>query len=171
MRKIIVLLILISIMVAGCAGVKSSLDGKSTQSIDEDIEKIEKALEKGTQEEAVETSTNTKTGTAVGGEESTSDEETTSVEEQSNEGYYKVLEVNETQLVKLNVNVDDESEVNVTYSKPLDEKGEWQTNYGDAGKYEIEVTINDGEFEVEKKVLLVVKKVNRPPKVVDITLE
>ena len=181
MRKVIALLVLISILFAGCVGAKSTFDGKSTQNIDEDIEKIEKALEKETVQSADEgasvvaegSSTKESVEEAVGREESTSTggESPNTESAESKDEYFKVLEVNETQLVKLNVNIDDESEVKVTYSKPLDSNGEWQTNYGDAGKYEVVVSINDGEYEVNKKVLLVVNKVNRPPRVLDITLD
>lgn len=82
-------------------------------------------------------------------------------------GSSHVLRVQETELVKLNVEgIDpDDDEVIYRYSPPLNEGGEWQTTYGDAGEYNLKVTASDGEKETTKYVNLVVEKKNRPPQV------
>jgi hypothetical protein len=77
------------------------------------------------------------------------------------------LEVSEGELVKLKVSsVDaDKDKVKYHFSKPLNNKGEWQTGFSDAGTYTINVTADDGTEEVTQQVLLVVKNVNQAPKI------
>ncbi len=77
----------------------------------------------------------------------------------------QVVTVKENELVKLNVQVSDPDKDTVTYtfSKPLDEKGQWKTNYGDAGEYPVTITASDGKLTTEKKLKLVVERVNVPP--------
>ena len=58
--------------------------------------------------------------------------------------------------------------IKFTYTEPLDEKGYWKTNYGDAGEYLITVTATDGELTTAKQVLLAVERVNMPPVIEDI---
>jgi hypothetical protein len=57
----------------------------------------------------------------------------------------------------------DEDPIQFTYTSPLDEYGEWKTDYGDAGEYYITVTASDGELETSREVLLVVNRVNMAP--------
>ncbi|MBU0460769.1 MAG: hypothetical protein KJ597_02800, partial [Nanoarchaeota archaeon] len=73
--------------------------------------------------------------------------------------------VNENQWVKLKVKVTDPDNdvVNYTFSPPLNEKGEWKTNYGDAGEYLVTLKATDGVHTVEKKVKVVVNRVNVAP--------
>ncbi|MDO8657031.1 MAG: hypothetical protein Q7K45_07380 [Nanoarchaeota archaeon] len=75
------------------------------------------------------------------------------------------ISVNENELVRLNVKVSDPDKdtVTYTYSKPLNEKGEWQTHYGDAGEYIVTITASDGRLTTEKKVKLAVERVNVAP--------
>lgn len=75
------------------------------------------------------------------------------------------ISVNENELVRLNVKVSDPDKdtVTYTYSKPLNEKGEWQTHYGDAGEYIVTITASDGRLMTEKKVKLAVERVNVAP--------
>ena len=103
-------------------------------------------------------------------------EETTEMEESTTEEEMFTKTVKENELVKLNVNIrdPDEDPVNFSFSKPLDEKGEWQTNYGDAGEYIVTITATDGILETERKVKLVVERVNVPPLITalnDITVD
>lgn len=49
------------------------------------------------------------------------------------------------------------------YSRPLDEKGRWQTTIGDAGTYLVTITASDGKTEVEKKIILLILSANRAP--------
>jgi len=50
-----------------------------------------------------------------------------------------------------------------TYTSPLNEKGEWQTNYGDAGEYTVTVTVSDGELSSSEDVKIIVNKKEAPP--------
>ncbi|MBI4151587.1 hypothetical protein HY496_01340 [Candidatus Woesearchaeota archaeon] len=57
----------------------------------------------------------------------------------------------------------DNDTINYTFSKPLDDRGEWKTNYGDAGEYVSTLTVSDGQLTTAKKVKIVVERVNVPP--------
>lgn len=73
--------------------------------------------------------------------------------------------VKENEQVSLNVKVNDLDRDNttVTFTSPLDRSGKWQTKYGDAGEYEVKVTVSDGKEKTVKNVLVVVQRVNVPP--------
>ncbi|HIH05556.1 TPA: hypothetical protein HA281_05780 [Candidatus Woesearchaeota archaeon] len=49
------------------------------------------------------------------------------------------------------------------FTSPLDENGEWQTAYGDAGQYTVTVTASDGQLTTTKEVLVIVNKKEEPP--------
>lgn len=53
--------------------------------------------------------------------------------------------------------------ITYSYSRPLDEKGEWQTTIGDEGTYLVTISASDGKTEVEKKVIILVLSANRAP--------
>jgi hypothetical protein len=55
-----------------------------------------------------------------------------------------------------------------TFSRPLNEKGEWQTTIGDVGTYQVTITASDGKSEVEKRVILLVLSANRAPTIEDL---
>ncbi len=76
-----------------------------------------------------------------------------------------LLLVKENELVRLQATVVDPDQDQVTYSfgKPLNDKGEWKTNYGDAGEYLVTLTATDGKLSSQKKVKIVVERVNVPP--------
>jgi len=76
-----------------------------------------------------------------------------------------VVNVKENQLVRLKVSAVDPNQDNLTYtySKPFNDKGTWKTNYGDAGDYVVTVSAFDGKLSTEKKMKVVVEKVNVPP--------
>ncbi|MBI2666998.1 hypothetical protein HYX13_05285 [Candidatus Woesearchaeota archaeon] len=76
-----------------------------------------------------------------------------------------VITIKENELVKLRATVTDPDNDQVTYSfsKPLDGNGQWKTSYGDAGEYSISLTATDGKLTSEKKVKLVVERVNVAP--------
>lgn len=57
----------------------------------------------------------------------------------------------------------DNDKVTVTFSAPLNSRGEWQTSYGDAGEYAVIITAEDGVTTSSKTVKIVVEKVNVPP--------
>lgn len=77
----------------------------------------------------------------------------------------EAIAVKENELVRLKVQVTDPDRdiVTYTYSKPLNKDGEWKTNYGDAGEYIVTITASDGIQATEKKVKLVVERVNVAP--------
>nr|MBT4247197.1 hypothetical protein [Candidatus Woesearchaeota archaeon] len=77
----------------------------------------------------------------------------------------RVFRVQETDFVKVNVNAVDPDQDRVTYafSSPLDEKGEWQTDFGDAGEYFINITASDGNSTSVEQVKILVAKKNRAP--------
>ncbi len=62
------------------------------------------------------------------------------------------------------IGVDPDGDI-ITYkfSKPLDENGEWQTEVGDTGTYQVTITASDGKIETEKKVILLILSANRAP--------
>ncbi|MBI2101836.1 hypothetical protein HYT53_04470 [Candidatus Woesearchaeota archaeon] len=77
-----------------------------------------------------------------------------------------VVVVQETDLVSLQPEAEDpDKAANLvfTYTSPLDEKGEWQTTYGDAGEYTITVTVSDGESATAREVLVIVNKKEEAP--------
>jgi PKD repeat protein len=71
----------------------------------------------------------------------------------------------ETEKIALNVSTfdPDADALVVTYSPPLDTKGEWQTTYGDAGVYKINITVSDGQLSTSEEILLVVSRKEEPP--------
>lgn len=91
-------------------------------------------------------------------------EESEEVQEES-EDEIQVITVDENKLIKLLVKVDDPDQDKVTYSfsRPLSKEGEWQTNYGDAGEYMVTLTATDGVLTTEKKLRVVVNRVNVAP--------
>ena len=77
----------------------------------------------------------------------------------------KVFEVLETEKLSLNLNVDDPDadKLVYTFTNPLDEKGEWQTAYGDAGEYKATITVSDGVNEVSEDVAIIVHRKEESP--------
>jgi hypothetical protein len=75
------------------------------------------------------------------------------------------LALNEGDLValKLKATDPDGDPLAYTFTKPLDNKGRWQTKVGDAGSYDVEVTVSDGVNTVSQTLKLVVKKLNNAP--------
>jgi hypothetical protein len=57
----------------------------------------------------------------------------------------------------------DGDDVEVSFSEPLDDDGEWKTKIGDAGKYMVKVTASDGELEAEDTFYITVASVNAAP--------
>ena len=82
----------------------------------------------------------------------------------------------EGDLVKLSPKATDEDgdTVTFTYSEPLNEDGEWQTQSGDAGEYLVSVTATDGKASVTKEINIVVTGGNAAPiisNLVDLTVK
>ena len=53
--------------------------------------------------------------------------------------------------------------VTFTFSKPLDEKGVWQTKIGDAGTYTADIVASDGATNEKRTVALEIKQTNTKP--------
>ncbi|MBI2661377.1 hypothetical protein HYX09_03875, partial [Candidatus Woesearchaeota archaeon] len=60
----------------------------------------------------------------------------------------------------------DNDAIEIEYSPPLDANGEWQTDYGDAGQYNITLTVSDGENRVAEELLLVISRKEEPPVII-----
>jgi len=77
-----------------------------------------------------------------------------------------VITVQETDKVVLAPKAEDpDKNTNLvfTYTSPLNDKGEWQTTYGDAGQYTVTVTVSDGESTTSRDALIIVNKKEEPP--------
>ncbi len=86
------------------------------------------------------------------------------------------ITVMETNFVSVSPKVSDPDgdDVVVSFSKPLDENGEWQTEDGDAGTYEVTVTASDGQAVSKQKFTITVTQINTAPvlkPIDDITVE
>lgn len=79
--------------------------------------------------------------------------------------YFAKITVSEGELIKLDLDAADPDGDKLTYKfgTPLNEKGEWQTKIGDAGEYPVTITVSDGTLETSKKIVIVVKAVNKKP--------
>ena len=77
----------------------------------------------------------------------------------------KTFEIEETEKLSLGLETEDpDADVLVyTFTEPLDENGEWQTTYGDAGEYNAIITVSDGESEVSEEVLIIVSRTEAEP--------
>lgn len=101
-------------------------------------------------------------------DEDTDDEESTQEQDVLSEEQEEDLDkriYREGDLVTFDpVGVDPDGDlITYTYSKPLDEKGQWQTTIGDTGTYLVTITASDGKTEVEQKVILLILSANRAP--------
>ncbi|MBI4452289.1 hypothetical protein HY637_02585 [Candidatus Woesearchaeota archaeon] len=57
----------------------------------------------------------------------------------------------------------DNDKLDVSYAPPLDDNGEWQTTYGDAGTYDTEIIVSDGQASVSEYVQITVKRKEEQP--------
>jgi len=87
------------------------------------------------------------------------------IEEVTEVGEAIVIKVQETDLVSLVPQAEDEDEdsITFTFSNPLDENGKWATNYGDNGEYTVTVTASDGQSTTSQDVLIIVNKKEETP--------
>ncbi|MBU0757407.1 MAG: hypothetical protein KKF44_05025, partial [Nanoarchaeota archaeon] len=126
-------------------------------------------VEEGMEETDVPVEDETETMEEAETEEEMEEETETPVEEEDMENPVDETKADiivvEGELVKISPKVSDPDgdEIILTFSEPLDEKGEWQTKEGDAGLYEVTITASDGISQSEKKVIILVKPANYPP--------
>ncbi|MBI2654391.1 PKD domain-containing protein [Candidatus Woesearchaeota archaeon] len=75
--------------------------------------------------------------------------------------------IQETEKISLVPNAadPDADKLTITYAPPLNENGEWQTGYGDAGEHKTTITVSDGVTETSQEVLIVVNKKEESPKI------
>jgi hypothetical protein len=188
MKQLFLVLILVSIvLLAGCKVAKVSLEvenGEPEQELvgmDKEIQTLQEELEKSLTEEEIElVEAIEKRKEEVAQEAPVEEKESgpakeevkESVQEEPKEEKIDVsklqkLEVQETELVKLKISAqdDDKDTLKYTFSRPLNQRGEWQTNYGDEGEYIISITATDGTSTTKKDFVLVVKKKNEAPSI------
>ena len=77
------------------------------------------------------------------------------------------ITLEETELVALKPAFEDPDgdKLEYSYTYPLNDEGEWQTDYGDEGEYIVTVTASDGQFITEEEVIIVVNKKEEPPEI------
>ncbi len=82
------------------------------------------------------------------------------------------VEVTEGGLVEVTAEASDpdDDEIEISFSEPLNEEGQWQTEKGDEGAYTVEVTASDGVNEVTSEVLIEVLKRNEPPVITSLSV-
>ena len=167
MKKVVLSLIVLSVflLLVGCLNYKAYEIPVENKSPGNDLIKSEVAEIKPVEEKIT-------TPTEVEGEvvlPALGENKTASVEEATAENL-EVLNAKENQLVKLKLSAVDPNKDKVTYtfSKPFDTQGAWKTNYGDAGEYIITVSASDGKLTTEKKIKLVVQKVNVAPTIAEL---
>lgn len=159
MKKIIcgMMILLVCIFLAGCLDYKTYQTPKENN-VEEDqliseIAEIEKTIEK---EKSTETEVDKVEQEVILPE--ITDKNT---EDQS----LQILNVKENEWVRLKVSITDPDKdtINYSFSAPLNNKGEWKTNYGDAGEYVVTIIATDNKLTTEKKVKINVQRVNVPP--------
>jgi len=171
MKKVIVamLITVMALMLVGC------LDYKTTPTEDSalvsEIASIESNLNKTAEAPVAEAIT----GAVVEKEVAKAEEKSGTVavksepvkevfKDDSSKPVY-TMTVKENEMLRLKVNASDPDKDPLTYSftKPLNPNGEWKTSYGDAGEYIVTVSANDRTHITEKKVKIIVQRVNMPP--------
>jgi len=77
----------------------------------------------------------------------------------------KVVIVEETELVSLETKAEDpdSDDLDFEYTSPLNDIGQWQTNYGDAGEYTVTVSVSDGTLSDSQDVLIIVNRREESP--------
>jgi len=71
----------------------------------------------------------------------------------------------ETQLLDLKgiISDPDDDALEYIFTEPFDNNGQWQTDYDDAGTFVTTIIVSDAEFEVKKRVEVIVQNTNHPP--------
>lgn len=77
----------------------------------------------------------------------------------------KTFQAKETDLVRIVPEAIDPNndQIHYYYTPPLNGQGEWQTTYGDAGEYTINITASDGVSQTMQRIKLIIDKKNRAP--------
>jgi hypothetical protein len=75
----------------------------------------------------------------------------------------KVTEGETVNFPNLKATDPDGDKIEYTFSKPMDEAGEWKTKVGDSGEYSVTITASDGTSLITQEVRIIVEELNRPP--------
>ena len=152
-KEIIFALMAISVLLISACDVYNTLYIKQAADAEEVAE--EEIMVEGADEDAMEEGTE-----AMEEEISTEVSEDEEVPEDAT-----VLIVKETELVNLVPNAEDPDKdaLIFTFTSPLDDNGQWQTTYGDAGEYTVTVTASDGSLTASKEVLVIVNRKEEAP--------
>jgi len=80
-------------------------------------------------------------------------------------GFDTSVSVKEGETAKIRVDAQDPDgdALSILFDAPFDKDGAWQTRKGDAGTYDVDVSISDGDETVVKTVRVVVAALNHPP--------
>ena len=168
---VVMLIVVMALMLVGC------LNYKTTPTEDSDLVSEIASIESNLNKTSEAPVTDKVTGSAVKKEVVKAEEKSGPVavksepvkevvKDTSSQPVY-TLNVKENEMVRLRVNASDPDKDPLTYSftKPLSPNGEWKTSYGDAGEYIVTVSANDRTHTTEKKVKIVVQRVNMPPSI------
>lgn len=159
-KSLITVIFLLSLLlIAGCINYKSYEPKEVNSDLLKEIEAIEKELDA----EASEPQEKVEEVVISNLDEQSTDSPTTTSEMQ-------IIKVKENEKVSLKPKLvdPDNDPITVTYSKPLDENGQWKTSYGDEGEYIVTITATDGTSTTRKQVKLIVERVNVAPMIENI---
>ncbi|MGM5483580.1 MAG: hypothetical protein ACQER9_01535 [Nanobdellota archaeon] len=75
------------------------------------------------------------------------------------------IEVTEGDVAEADVEVSDPDgdATSLNYSKPFNESGMWKTSVGDAGNYDVDIIVSDGDKKTEKSFTVKVNALNHAP--------
>ncbi len=139
------------------------------QAVQNEMQKTEVKEENPTTVQPVKTEETAPTGAATGeGKNAQVVEQKTEAPSENTKAKPVVVLVQETDKVSLAPKAEDpDKNTNLlfTFTSPLNDKGEWQTNYGDAGQYTVTITVSDGEATSSRDALIIVNKKEEPPKI------
>jgi hypothetical protein len=92
------------------------------------------------------------------------------IEEEIPDEQAVVIIVQETDLVSLEPAATDPDgdPLEYTFTSPLDNIGDWQTTYGDAGEFTVTITASDGDLSASQDVLIIVNRREEAPSIDDL---
>ena len=82
-----------------------------------------------------------------------------------------VIDEGETVRIQPRVTDVDGDKTSVTITDPVGNDGFWETGYTDHGTYSVTISASDGKGTSTKNVKISIRDINRPPQIVDITLQ
>ncbi|HJN56837.1 MAG TPA: PKD domain-containing protein [Candidatus Woesearchaeota archaeon] len=175
-KEIIFVLMIISVfLISACDVYNNPLhvtEGEAVEIPEEDIiveaeeetDMDEEAVSEAPDEETEEETDMDEEAVSEAPDEETEEETEVVMEEEISEDA-TVIMVDETQMVSLvpQAQDPDQDALIFTFTSPLNENGEWQTTYGDAGEYTVTVTVSDGTLSTSQQVLVIINKKEEAP--------